>query len=131
MDLKILLPFRVFAEKTGVSRIVVETHEGSYGLLPQRLDCVAGLTAGILVYQVGSAPESYVAVDEGVMIKVGPSVLVSVRRAMEGRDLGRLRDTVEREFLTLTDNDRNLRTVLTKLEAGFARGFTSLQRRHP
>jgi F-type H+-transporting ATPase subunit epsilon len=129
MDLKILLPFRVFAEKTGVSRLVVETHEGSYGLLPHRLDCVTGLAAGILVYQVGSAPESYVAVDEGVMIKVGSSVLVSVRRAMEGKDLGRLRETVEREFLTLTEDDRNLRTVLTRLEAGFARGFTSLQRR--
>ena len=56
MDLKILLPFRVFAETTGVSRIVVETHEGSYGLLPHRLDCVTGLAAGILVYQAGGAP---------------------------------------------------------------------------
>ena len=128
MELKILLPFRVFAEKTGVSRIVVETHEG-YGLLPHRLDCVTGLAAGILVYQAGTAPESYVAVDEGVMIKTGSNVLVSVRRAMEGKDLGRLRATVEREFLTLTEDDRNLRTVLTKLEAGFARGFISLQRR--
>jgi len=57
------------------------------------------------------------------MIKTGSNVLVSVRRAMEGKDLGRLRATVEREFLTLTEDDRNLRTVLTKLEAGFARGF--------
>ena len=40
---KLLLPFQVFAEKTGVSRIVAETREGSFGLLPRRLDCVAAL----------------------------------------------------------------------------------------
>lgn len=129
MELKILLPFRVFAEKTGVTRIVAETPEGSFGLLPHRLDCVAGLTAGILVYQIGAGPESYVAVDEGVMIKVGSSVLVSVRRAMEGKELGRMREAMEREFLTLNDNEKSLRMVLTKLEAGLVRGFTDLQRR--
>ena len=51
MNLKVLLPFQIFADKTGVSRIVAETHEGSFGLLPHRLDCVAALTPGILIYQ--------------------------------------------------------------------------------
>jgi len=51
MTLKLLLPFQVFAEKTGLSRLVVETREGEYGLLPHRLDCVAALAPGILTYQ--------------------------------------------------------------------------------
>ena len=51
MNLKVLLPFQVFAEKTGVSRIVAETREGSFGLLPHRLDCVAALAPGILTYE--------------------------------------------------------------------------------
>ena len=46
MNLKILLPFQVFAERAGVTRIVVETREGSFGLLPHRLDCVAALRRG-------------------------------------------------------------------------------------
>ena len=46
MNLKILLPFRVFTEIKNVKRIVAETSEGSYGFLPQRLDCVAALSAG-------------------------------------------------------------------------------------
>ena len=45
MNLKVLLPFQIFADKTGVSRIVAETREGSFGLLPHRLDCVAALSA--------------------------------------------------------------------------------------
>ena len=31
MNLKVLLPFQVFAEKTGVTRIVAETPRGSSG----------------------------------------------------------------------------------------------------
>ena len=33
MNLKILLPSEVFAEKTGVSRVVAETPQGSFGLV--------------------------------------------------------------------------------------------------
>ena len=41
MTLKVLLPFQVFLEKPDVSRIVAEGRNGSFGLLPNRLDCVA------------------------------------------------------------------------------------------
>ena len=58
MNLKVLLPFQIFAEKTGVSRIVAETREGSFGLLPHRLDCVAALTPGILTYETESGRRS-------------------------------------------------------------------------
>ena len=51
MNLKILLPFSIFAEKTDVSRIVAETCKGSFGLLPRRLDCVAALVPGIQIYE--------------------------------------------------------------------------------
>ena len=82
MNLRILLPFEVFAEKTGVSRIVAEARTGSFGLLPHRLDCVAALTPGILTYEVEAEGEVYVAVDDGVLVKTGLDVLVSVRRAL-------------------------------------------------
>jgi F-type H+-transporting ATPase subunit epsilon len=127
MNLKILLPFQIFAEKTGVSRIVAETHEGSFGLLPHRLDCVAALEPGILIYETESDGEVLVAVDEGVLIKTGLDVFVSVRRALGGADLGQLRDTVEQEFLTLDEQEQSMRSVMTKLEAGFLRRFASFQ----
>ena len=127
MNLRILLPFQIFAEKTGVSRIVAETREGSFGLLPHRLDCVAALEPGILIYETESDGEVLVAVDEGVLIKTGLDVFVSVRRALGGADLGQLRDTVEQEFLTLDEQEQSMRTVMTKLEAGFLRRFASFQ----
>ena len=127
MHLKVLLPFGVFAEKTGVSRIVAETRAGSFGLLPHRLDCVAALAPGILTYETEADGEVFVAVDEGVLVKTGPDVLVSVRRALGGDDLGRLRDAVKREFLTLDEHERSVRTVVAKLESGFLRRLAAFQ----
>ena len=127
MNLKVLLPSHVFAEKTGVSRIVVETRAGSFGLLPNRLDCVAALAPGILIYETEVEGEVYVAVDEGVLVKTGPEVLVSVRRAIGGTDLGQLRDAVEREFLTLDEHEQAVRMVMARLETGFLRRFATFQ----
>jgi len=121
MHLKILLPFGIFAEKAGVSRIVAETSTGMFGLLPQRLDCVAALTPGILIYETEAEGEVYVAVDEGVLVKIGADVLVSVHRALSGVDLGQLRDAVEQEFLTLNEHEQSVRSVLAKMESDFIR----------
>jgi len=127
MNLKVLLPFQVFAERTDVVRIVAETRQGSFGLLPQRLDCVAALAPGILIYETAAQGEVCVAVDEGVLVKTGPDVLVSVRRALGGTDLDRLRDAVEREFLAQDEKEQNLRQVMAKLESGFLRRLASFR----
>ena len=127
MNLKVLLPFQIFAEKTDVLRIVAETGDGSFGLLPQRLDCVASLSPGILIYETEAEGEVYVAIDEGVLVKTGPDVLVSVRRALVGTNLAQLRAAVEKEFLTLDENEQSVRAVMAKLETGFIRRFAHFQ----
>ena len=123
MNLKVLLPFGIFAEKTDVSRIVVETRQGSFGLLPHRLDCVAALAPGILIYENGAEGEVYLAVDEGVLAKTGMDVLVSVRNAIGGKDLGELREAVERDFLSLSEREKSVRSVMAKMESGFMRSL--------
>ena len=119
MNLKILLPYKIFAEKRGVVRIVAGTHDGSFGLLPHRLDGVAALAPGILIYETEADGEVYVAVDEGVLVKTGADVLVSVRNAIGGMDLAQLQEAVEREFLSLDEQEKSVRSVLAKLESGF------------
>jgi len=119
MNLKVLLPFEVFAEKTGVSRIVAETREGSFGLLPHRLDSVAALAPGILTYQNEAEGEVFVAVDEGVLVKTGLDVLISVRNAIGGTDLGQLHEAVEREFRHLNEREESARSVMAKMESDF------------
>ncbi len=121
MNLKILLPFQIFAEKAGVSRIVAETREGSFGLLPHRLDCVAALAPGILTYENAAEGEVFVAVDEGVLVKTGLDVLSSVRNAIGGTDLGHLHEAVDREFLNLNEREQSVRSVMARMESDFIR----------
>ena len=128
MNLKILLPFQIFAEKTGVSRIVAETREGSMGLLPHRRDCVAALAPGILTYQNEGESETYLAVDEGVLVKTGLEVLVSVRNAIGGTDLGKLHVAVEREFLKVSESEQSVRSVMERMESDFIRRIAEFHR---
>jgi F-type H+-transporting ATPase subunit epsilon len=127
MQLKILLPFKVFGDVADVLRIVADTQQGSFGLLPRRLDCVAALTPGILTYETEANGVVYVAIDEGVLVKAGAQVQVSVRRAVSGTDLAQLRSVVEQEFLTLDEREQSVRSVMAKLETGFLRRFASFQ----
>jgi F-type H+-transporting ATPase subunit epsilon len=126
MNLRVLLPFGIHAEKTGVARIVAETRQGSFGLLPHRLDCVAALSPGILIYEGDAEGEGYMAIDEGVLIKTGLNVSVSVRNAISGTDLGQLRKAVEREFLHLDEGERDLHAMMMKMESGFIRSLVKL-----
>ncbi len=127
MTLKLLLPFQVFAESAGVSRIVAESKDGSFGILPNRLDCIAALVPGILSYETQARREIFIAVDEGVLVKTGREVLVSVRRALQGTELGLLRSAIERDFLTLDAEAQRLREVMAKLETGFVRRLAGLR----
>jgi F-type H+-transporting ATPase subunit epsilon len=126
MSLRVLLPFEVFADEKGVASIVAETTQGSVGLLPQRLDCVAALVPGILSFQREAQGEVFLALDEGVLVKAGADVVISVRRALRGNDLARLRDAVEQEFLTLDAQEQEMRAVMNRLETGFLRRFATL-----
>lgn len=127
MYLKILLPYTVFSEQADVVRIVVETHDGSFGLLPHRRDCVAALAPGILMVATAAGGETWVAVDEGVLVKTGADVTVSVRRALAGVDLGQLRQQVEHAFLTLDTAAQSARIAMEKLDASFTHHLTAFQ----
>jgi F-type H+-transporting ATPase subunit epsilon len=127
MNLKVLLPFHVFVEEAEVLRIVAETRQGSFGLLPRRRDCVAALVPGLLIYETAGQGEVCVAVDEGVLVKTGPDVLISVRRAHGGTDLARLRKAVEQEFLAQSELEQGLRQAMAKLESGFLRRLSDFR----
>ena len=121
MTLRILLPFTVFLERADVVRLVAEGRSGAFGILPRRRDGVAALPPGILVMETVEEGETYVAVDEGVLVKTGREVTVSVRDALAGTDLRHLREAVEERFLSLDEHEQSVRSVMAKLESGLMR----------
>ncbi len=128
MTLEILLPFQVFARRDDVVRVVAETRQGSYGLLPRRLDCVAALEPGILTFETAAGEVVELAVDEGVLIKTGRDVVVAVRHAIGGADLDGLHAAVRREFVDVDDRERTVRATLARLESGLLRRFLESRR---
>ena len=127
MRLKVLLPFEVLVDEAEVLRIVAETSEGAFGLLPHRLDCVAALAPGILIYETASHEEVYLAVDEGVLVKTGDHVRVSVRNALRGTDLAQLHEAVTQQFEQQNAQEKNLRYAMAQLESGFLHRFAGYE----
>ena len=110
-----------------MKRIVARSLQGSFGLLPHRLDCTAALAPGILMYETEAESEVYLAIDQGVLVKTGLDVLVSVRNAIGGTDLDKLHEAVTQEFLNLDEQEKNVRSVLAKMESGFIRRLMEFQ----
>ena len=124
MTLKILLPERVVLDET-VDKVVAESPQGSFGLLPRHVDFVAPIVPGLLAY-TQDEEESFVAVDEGVLVKCGAEVLVSVRDAVVGPDLDTLEGTVRDRFDERREQEKAMHTALAKLETEVVRRFTEL-----
>ena len=128
MQLKILVPSGVFLSVENVTRIVVMTPGGSFGLLPHRLDCASVLSPGLLTYSLATPGELHVALDAGMLVKTGAEVIVCVRRAICGPVLGQLRQAVEQDMMKLSEQEKSNRARLAQLESGLVRAFVELQR---
>jgi F-type H+-transporting ATPase subunit epsilon len=126
MNLKVLLPAEVLV-KEEVAKVTAEAANGSFCLLPKHVDFVAALVPGILSFETAGGRETFVAVDEGILVKCGDEVMVSTRNAVRGPDLGQLRRTVEERFKVLDDHEKTARSAMVKIEAGFVRRFLEIQ----
>lgn len=126
MHLKLLLPTEVLIDED-VDKVIAEAENGYFCLLPRHVDFVASLAPGILSFTTSDDAEHLVAVDEGVLVKCGPSVLVSTLNAVPGTDLQSLRATVDESFRQLDEHERRARTALARLEAGTLRRFVELE----
>ncbi len=126
MKLKILLPTEILIHEE-VVKVVAEAENGSFCILPRHVDFLAALVPGIFSFVTSGGVEQFLAVDEGVLIKCGPEVLVSTRNAVRGPDLGKLEQTVEKSFQVLEDRERMARNAVAKLEANFIRRLMEFQ----
>jgi len=125
MRLKVLLPTEVLVDEDA-GKVIVEAGNGSFCLLPRHIDFVAALVPGLLSFESAQGREEFLAVDEGILVKCGPEVLISTRNAVRGPDLGKLRETVEKQFRVLDDRQKKVRAAEAKLESNLVRKFIEL-----
>jgi F-type H+-transporting ATPase subunit epsilon len=120
MNLKIVLPTKVFLEQEA-QKVSAEAQNGAFVLLPQHIDFATSLVPGILSFDDTQQQEQFVAVDEGLLVKTAQEVLVSVKRAIGGRDLEELERLVEEEFRRLDEIEEKTRAAIARLEVNFRR----------
>jgi F-type H+-transporting ATPase subunit epsilon len=127
MNLKIALPTRLLYDGE-VSKVSGEAANGSFTLLPRHIDFATALVPGILFFDTPGeeAEEVFYAVDEGILVKCGPNVLISTRNAVRSADLASLHRTVREHFETLDEQERRARSALVRLEADFVRRYLEL-----
>ena len=127
MRLRVYLPDRMLVD-TPVSKVIAETADGSFCLLPRHIDFVALLVPGILSYEKPAPDgEEFAAVDEGTLVKSGSNIWVATRNGVLGEDLGKLRQTVEEEFEALDEEERESRSIIARLESDFVRSILGLR----
>jgi len=126
IDLKILLPDKTFLKRE-VKKIVAEAENGWFCLLPKHVDFTTSLTPGILMLTTSEGKDILLAIDEGILVKYGEKVIISTRNAIEGEDLGELKDRVEEIFIKIDEREKDAQTALSKLEADFVRSFLNLE----
>lgn len=128
MKLKVLLPTEILIDED-VTKVVAEAENGSFCLLPRHVDFLAALVPGIFSFVTPRGVEQFLAVDEGILIKCGPEVLVSTRNAVRGLDLGTLEQTVEETFRALDQREKMARSAVAKLETNFIRRLMEFEER--
>ena len=113
-----------------VRKVTAEAGNGSFCLLPKHVDFVAALVPGLLSFETEKEGEEvFLAVTEGVLVKSEQEVLVSVRNAVRGGDLGEMRQIVKDKFMVLDEKEKTARTAMARIEAGFVRRFLEVQKR--
>lgn len=129
MQLSIFLPQEVFLGPEDILSLQVPAVSGSMGFLPQRLDCVVALAAGLLIYRDMNGDEHFVAIDQGILTKAGDQVTAAVRNAVAGNDLGELHLKIAEQFRNIDEEEKKVRQVMSQLETGFIRNFEQLTKK--
>jgi F-type H+-transporting ATPase subunit epsilon len=125
MNLKIAVPKRVLVDEEA-QKVAAEAANGSFVILPRHIDFVTVLVPGILSYVSGDGRESFMAVDEAILVKCGDQVSVSAMDAVKSESLETLHRTLQEQFLARDERERKSRTVLTRLETTVARRFMEM-----
>lgn len=122
MRLQILLPQRILLDRDDVLKVSAESHHGSFTLLPRHIDFAVPVLPGLLLYETGEG-ESVMGVDQGILVKKGSRVRVSVHDAVPAQKLAEVREVVRERFREVDEREAIARSAMARLQASFYRGF--------
>ena len=131
LHLRIVVPGRIFLDQPGVLSLTVATTRGIFGIRPRRLDCVMSLTPGLATYETIDSKRVTIAIDEGILVKTGGEITLSVRHVVTGTIPGDLKQTFEAELKAASEREKDVRLALARLESAFIRRLSETGRQGP
>ncbi|MBB5214959.1 F0F1 ATP synthase subunit epsilon [Parapusillimonas granuli] len=120
MRLRVLTPAQAVVD-VSARKLVAEGTHGFFAVLPRHIDAVVALPASLLSYVTADGSEHFIGTDEGILVKQGAEVCISVLDAFESDDLDALRERLAQHLSNLEDHERTARSAIARLEAGAIR----------
>lgn len=111
MQLRITTPERSVLD-TEVSEIIAPGSQGAFGLWAEDSDCVSDLVAGVLRYRMPCGAMRYAGLTAGILVKTGPEVTISTRKAHLGRDPSQVARRIRSRLHEAEDLERAAMTWL-------------------
>ena len=128
MQLKVMEPEQMILD-VQTKKIIAEGHDGSFCLEPKHIDFLSALRPGILLYTEGEE-EHYIAIDEGILVKYGQQVLVSVLNAIQGEKLEELEFRIRKEFEKTEAMNQASKIAIKSIEADLLLRFLEFEKHH-
>ncbi len=127
--MKVTVTTPIGQRRTGTADKVSFEGTGGYrSFLERHVDCVSGLVPGVLEVAWEDEKETYAAVDEGIVIKIGDRVSISTRQMVWGTELGSLERAVEEQILKIGERRKRTRSALARLERDFSKSIYEYQK---
>ncbi len=127
MRLRILTPAHVVVDEP-VSRVRIESINGSYSLLPRHIDFITALVPGIVVFQREGEGEKFAGIDQGILVKEQENVRLAVRRGVVSSRLGEIRSTVDEQYRELSKREKKAQASWARLESDFVRSIIQFEK---
>lgn len=115
IQLKIIKPEKILIDEE-VDKVIAEGLDGSFCLKPRHIDFVSVLKPGILLYE-SEGEEYYMAIDEGILVKYGYDVRVSVLNGIVANNLSELDKTVRDVFYKSEELNKATEFAMKSMEA--------------
>lgn len=129
MRLFLSVPTEVLLDEP-VTKVIAESPAGHFCLLPRHVDIATVLVPGLLTYIREGGAEAVVAVDHGVLVKVGDDVRVACERAQPAPDAEAAARAVRERFAVQSEREKRARATLARLEGDVVRRLGELRGRH-
>ena len=125
MIVKLITPNSIMLHRDFVKVIADGTH-GNFCILPRHADYLAPLVPGILVLTDQDDNVRLFATGDGLLVKCGNNVLITVRQAIASDNLVQLQATVRSRFQSMDAKKMAGIAAMASLEANLVRRLLEL-----